>query len=226
MKIEEHSIFGDYQNPENRVTVAFLQICKIGGEDLIRYIANYLKIQMPSSDISIISQSKEHKGKSIPDGLLESNFSFKLFIESKTNKKKIDKDQLKNHKKLIKESTDILLYLTPHVENPGLGDDTQWASWETVKNIFVDYLQYSQPENLQLLEFLIEHFITLLTNLKILGSKWGPISKEEEMRVLVLAGSIAEGVAIKHNYYICQNKRNFKPSGYIAFYNNNQIRNR
>jgi len=46
MKIEDISIFGEYKQAENRVTAAFLQICKIGGEDFIRFMTNQLKIQL------------------------------------------------------------------------------------------------------------------------------------------------------------------------------------
>jgi len=44
MKIEDISIFGEYKQAENRVTAAFLQICKIGGEDFIRFLTNQLNI--------------------------------------------------------------------------------------------------------------------------------------------------------------------------------------
>jgi len=40
MKIEDISIFGEYKQAENRVTAAFLQICKVGGEDFIRFLTN------------------------------------------------------------------------------------------------------------------------------------------------------------------------------------------
>ena len=68
MKIEHISIFGEYKQAENRVTAAFLQICKIGGEDFIRFLANQLAIQLPSSDIEIHSQVKGVV--SLPDSLL------------------------------------------------------------------------------------------------------------------------------------------------------------
>jgi len=33
-KIEDLTIFGEYKQPENRLTAVFLQICKIVGEGL------------------------------------------------------------------------------------------------------------------------------------------------------------------------------------------------
>ena len=53
MKIEDISIFGEYKQAENRVTAAFLQICKVGGEGFIRFLTNELTIQRPSGEIEI-----------------------------------------------------------------------------------------------------------------------------------------------------------------------------
>lgn len=219
MKIEDISVFGEYKQPENRVTAAFLQICKIGGEDFIRFLTNKLNIQLPSSEIDISTQIKGEG--SVPDGLLESNFSFKLFVESKIKPNAINKDQYTAHKKQIKRSNDFLLYLTPDNNRPAaLGNTTYWANWLTVINTFNDYLQTSQTENKQLLEFLIDNFNTLLDNLNLLGFTWD-LNNEN---VIILAGSWAEGIALNFNYYICQNKRSFKSARYMAFFNNNQIR--
>ena len=218
MRIDEISIFGEYKQDENRVTAAFLQICKIGGEDLIRYLTNELKIQLPSSEIDIFSQIKEQE--STPDGLLQSVFSFKLYVESKINKNKINENQLIKHKKNIQDSNDYLLYLTPDDTKPNELGDTNWANWEQIINVFNNYLQTTQSENKQLLEFLIGHFHILLDKLELLGDSWDL----DNNNVIILAGSWAEGVALNYSYYICQNNRSFKSASYLAFYNNNQIR--
>jgi len=218
MKIEDISIFGQYNQTENIVTAAFLQICKVGGEELIRFLTNHINIQLPSSEIEIQSQVKG-KG-TVPDGLLESNFSFKLYVESKIKSNAVNAKQLQGHRKQIDNNKDFLLYLTPDDKKPLILENTNWASWVQIINIFNDYLQTSQSDNKQLLEFLVEHFHTLLDNLNLLGLSWNL----DNDNVLIVAGSWAEGVAINYNYYICQNKRSFKPARYLAFYNNNQIR--
>ncbi|KAF3977719.1 MAG: hypothetical protein HFP77_05420 [Methylococcales symbiont of Iophon sp. n. MRB-2018] len=69
-EISDLSIFGEYKHPENRVTAALLQICKIGGESLIRHIFTISGVQLPNSDISIITQPSNHSENSVPDGLL------------------------------------------------------------------------------------------------------------------------------------------------------------
>jgi hypothetical protein len=218
MKIEDISIFGEYKQTENRVTAAFLQICKVGGEDFIRFLTNQLNIQLPSSEIEIQSQVKGTE--TVPDGLLESNFSFRLYVESKIKKNDVKARQLKGHQKQIVNANDFLLYLTPDDTKPATLVKTYWANWLQIINTFNDYLQTSQSDNKQLLEFLVEHFNTLLVNLNLLGYTWD-LNNDN---VIIVAGSWAEGVALNYNYYICQNKRSFKSARYLAFYNNNQIR--
>lgn len=218
MKIEDISIFGEYKQAENRVTAAFLQICKVGGEDFIRYLTNQLNIQLPSSEIEIHSQVKGTG--TVPDGLLESSFSFKLYVESKIKPNTVNATQLVGHKNQIVNSNDFLLYLTPDESKPAILEQTNWANWLTIINTLNDYLQTSQSDNKQLLEFLVEHFNTLLDNLNLLGYTWD-LNNDN---VIIVAGSWAEGVALNYNYYICQNKRSFKSARYLAFYNNNQIR--
>ncbi|WP_245927427.1 hypothetical protein [Aphanothece hegewaldii] len=47
---------------------------------------------------------------------------------------------------------------------------------------------------------------------------------EDNNQVLILAGVDGEPLALKHNVYICQNERSFRPSRYVAFYNEAKIR--
>lgn len=218
MKIEDISIFGEYKQAENRVTAAFLQICKVGGEDFIRFLTNQLNIQLPSSEIEIQSQVKGTD--TVPDGLLESNFSFRLYVESKIKPNTVNPAQLAGHRKQIINSNDFLLYLTPDDVKPPMLGETHWANWLQIINTFNDYLQTAQSDNKQLLEFLVGHFNTLLNNLNLLGYAWD-LNND---RVIILAGSWAEGVALNYHFYICQNKRSFKSARYLAFYNNNQVR--
>ncbi len=195
-KIEDISIFGEYKQPENRVTAAFLQICKIGGEDFIRHISQVLGFLLPESEISIISQAA--KRDSSPDGLLESNFSFRLYLESKVKKNSVDKNQLNNHKKLIKNKSDYLVYLTPDEKKPteiSKLNDVYWGNWLTITEAFDKYIQNQQVQNLPLLEFLIGHFKTLLDNMGLIGTKWD-LNND---KVLIVAASSAENVAINYN---------------------------
>lgn len=219
-KIDDISIFGEYKQPENRVTAAFLQICKIGGEDIIRSITNKLNIQLPSSDVDIFSQVKGVD--TVPDGLLESNFSFKIYVETKIVKNSVNRKQLEGHLKVSKGENNYLLYLTPDEEMPGalIGGSVYWANWKNISDIINSYVQNLQSENKQLLEYLCQHFNTLLDNLNLRGYDWDL----DNDNVIILAGGFAESFALNYSYYICQNKRNFKPARYLTFFNNNQIK--
>lgn len=230
MKIEDISIFGEYSQSENRVTAALLQILKIGGENLIRHVMTKVGIQLPDSEISIETQVKETQGakdhskkRSVPDGLLSSNFAFRIFIESKIIKNKIDVNQLQTHKNKLVNKTDYLIYITPDEIKPSLLGDTAWINWNTINQELEDFIteegELKTNNNMELLSFLIKHFTTLIDRLNLIEEKWIP----DEDRVLIVAASWAESIALKYNFYACQERRSFKPSRYIAFYNNNRI---
>ena len=108
-KIENHSIFGSYSQNENRVTAALLQILKVGGTEFISdFIGSIEEVEFPSKEISITTQIGEENN--IYDGLLECDFSFRIFIESKIGNNKVDENvkltkavgtlALENHEKV------------------------------------------------------------------------------------------------------------------------------
>ena len=109
------------------------------------YSIHYTKLY----EIAIQSQVKGTG--SVPDGLLESNFSFRLFVESKIATNSINEKQLAGHKSQIKSNTDFLIYLTPDDSKPDILGQVNWSNWITIINIFNDYLQSSQSDNKQLL---------------------------------------------------------------------------
>jgi len=216
--INDISIFGEYNSPENRITSALLHIFKAGGEDLIRYIfVDRLNKELPENKIEIISQDKQ--GESIPDGTLKSSFKFQIFIESKIRKlTNIDETQLNNHLKSLVEDNDILLYLTSDDKKPYLlTERVLWTNWTQIDK----WLEaYSNKDNL--LEFLYENFDKLLRNQNLIAEEWNSAKND---RVVIVAGcKFGEEVAKDHRLYFCQNERSIKPSGYIGFYCNKQIK--
>ncbi len=62
---------------------------------------------MPSSEIEIQSQVKGTS--TVPDGLLESNFSVKLYVESKIKPNTINATQLARHQKQIVNGNDNVI---------------------------------------------------------------------------------------------------------------------
>jgi hypothetical protein len=220
-QIEDISLFGDYKQLENRVTAAFLHICRNGGEPLIRFLSESLKMDIPESGIVIQSQVKGEG--SVPDGLIRTDFSFQIYVESKTAPDAVDPKQLQNHLKVLKQPKDFLLYITPDMTRPAsLGGlpNVYWINWQQLMDSLTDYLSASVSEGNQLLEYLIDQFQMLLDNAHLLTQQWNT----QNDRVLIVAGSWAEPVALKYGYYLCQNERSFRPSRYISFFNNNQIR--
>ena len=226
--IDEHSIFGEYEARENRLTVALLQILKVGGEPLIRFFSNELGFVLPSSEIGIFTQVVGDK--SVPDGLLQSDFRFRLVIESKIKTGAVNGKQLAAHLEHRASLGDnaVLLYLTPDADRPApLADPSiAWASWANVRDVLNDYRQKPEIEQAEVLSFLVEQFDRFAGNLGVLEAWGGPQglgSPEARQRVLVVPARDARATARRFNVYVCQNRRAFKPSRWLAFYAFGQI---
>lgn len=131
--ISNYSIFGEYKQPENRVTAALLHILRIGGENLIKEMLREEDFSFPDSDIKVETQIGN--SESIPDGKLSCNFNFQLFIESKVQLNAINQKQLNNHRKKISpdNDNDRLIYITPdNTEPKELEDGELWYNWKRI----------------------------------------------------------------------------------------------
>ncbi len=214
-KIENYSIFGNYKQEENRVTAALLHILKIGGTEFIgNVISEIEEIDFPSSEINIITQERE--SNNIYDGLLECNFSFRVLVESKVKTNSVKTKQLKGLISNAKECNGIVLYITPDSSKPKELDNSEikiyWANWKEINRILKEINNKTEPLNFLILEF--EKYLDSLNLLEVI---------DKEDRVQIVAGSRGEPIALKYNFYACQNYRTYRPSRYLAFYNNRGI---
>ena len=155
--------YGVYQNPEDRITAAFLQIMHYGGHKIISNLFGDL-VDLPSDEISIISQSSQKKSR--PDGEIKSQCHYQIFIESKIKSNSINLTQLNNHLTLVNPTQAIfLIYLTPDAQKPqalvNCRSGVEWMSWDDVcsrlKNI-------KDETNNELICFLVDQFILLYTD--------------------------------------------------------------
>lgn len=225
--IDQYSIFGEYKAPENRLTVALLQILKKGGEPLIRFFAGEVGFALPSSEIGIFTQVKTPT--SVLDGLLQSNFSFQLLIESKVVLGSVEPNQRDAHLAHLGKlgENSVLLYLTPDSERPdALPAPIAWANWIRVRDVLKQYREKTEIEEAEVLSYLIDEFELFASNLDVLES-WGGSSlaraPDAQERVLIVPARDARGIARQFQVYFCQNQRSFKPSRWIAFYALGQI---
>lgn len=209
--ISTYSIFGEYKQPENRVTAALLHILRIGGECLIKEMLREDWFPLPDSDIKV--ETQVGNAESIPDGKLSCSFNFQLFIESKVQINAINQKQLDNHRRQISidNGNDRLIYITPDSTKPKeLGEGELWYNWKRIVDILVKY----ENKN-ELLNYLIEQFKLLVENLGLYDYSHD--------RVIIVGGAYGENVALKYGFYACQNNRSFLSSKYLAFAHKNRI---
>ncbi len=219
--INKLSIYGDYSQRENRITTALLHILNFGKEDCIRFLLNKLNIELPESEINIISQDRG--GASIPDGVLECKFNFKILIETKITTDKIKKIQLENHlNKIINKENHFLIYLTPHNIKPReLPDMVEWVNFNSIISYLNEYIEISENE---ILNFLITNFELLLINLKLFSQEWD--WRKNNTVAIFAGGRIGLKDALTKRKYICPNQssRKIQPVGYIGIYANMKIK--
>lgn len=225
------SIFGEYSKPEDRVTMAFLQILHYGGHELVNYV--FPECNLPSNTINVCSQVV--KPDSRPDGEISCDCHYHIYIESKikvgvmSNKHEID--QLNNHRKLVSAgSSNWLIYITPDQKCPKNLENLAnivWVNWTTL----IERLEgYATNDNL--LVFLIVQFKILVEYVLEINiscvSCTGLTLKEESTtinkRVIIVGGSWGENIALKYGFYACQERRYFKPAKYLAFCYKNRIK--
>ncbi len=218
--ISSHSIFGEYQETENRVTAAFLHILNIGGEDLLRYVLAVANELMPDNEIRIETQltlsnnSSGSSGKSVFDGIITCDFSFTYIVESKIQENALTQQQVDKYHNSFAEDYPIFA-LTPDKSIPKtLHQGDIWLSWTQLSDALRDYETENQND---ILSYLIEQFTLLLENLG-LYDHW-------QDRVIIVGGAFGEPVALKYNFYACQNNRYFKRAKYLAFAWHNRIDN-
>lgn len=227
--IKDISIYGNKKKPEDRVTDALLQIFSYGGHELVSYVID--EIDLPSNEVSIDSQYTSRNSASIPDGRISIDCKYSIILESKLGKfgeiaNNHDQAQLKNHLQLCKDDSCHLMYVTNDDTYPNELNAVSvcWMSWNSIVTKLRQYDKQSE-----LLQFLIEQFVKLVgfyvgkqldsRNVKQNDSIYLPedgICDEE--RVIIVGGRWGEEVALKYNFYACQNHRSFKKAKYLAFY--------
>ena len=219
-KIENHSVFGSYSKTEDKVTAALLQILKAGGAEFISsFIGKIDDIEFPSNEINIVTQTKENHN--VYDGLLECDFSFRVFIESKIKNKNVNEKQLDGLIENAKSAPNsYIIYITTDNEKPEELEKKSkeveqffWLNWAGVMEILKD--EDIRPKS-EILLFLINEFEKLIDYLKLIDTP--------ENRVQIAAGSRAEPIAKEYFFYACQNNRGRKESDYLAFYKKNAIK--
>ncbi len=230
--ISNQAIFGEYKNPEDKVTAALLQVLHYGGHKLVCNVFDGL--DMPSNEINVSPQVSAHGSR--PDGVVSCDCKYKLFIESKITCNALNnqhgKEQLEANKKLSSPNdAQWVIYITPDENIPKELNSVYeiiWVNWQTIVEKLSGY-----ETNDNLVSFLIEQFCLFVDHIVFKKncaiSSGASISVDVEtgkdQRVIIVGGAWGEDVALKYGFYACQEGRYFLPAKYLAFYHKNRIKN-
>lgn len=253
-QIDDHSVFGDYGQAENRVTAALLKILRVAGPDLIDRLIDKFGGEVKNTTPDILTQvplSSKPDEKRIADGLIVCDYSYKILIEAKIRPFNVNYEhnlkQLNDYKQIVSPDEDeYLLYITPDEDRPKeLGANLFWLSWSAIVDLLTEYIADNADP---ILIFLVKEFILLITKLVVSKKKnkredddkkeTERIAKEkianmitpkdivcdDDEKVVIVGGRWGENVAVRYGFYACQPDRFFAPSKFIAFYYDNRIK--
>ena len=225
--ITDISIFGEYKQPENRVTAALLHILHLGGQPVVQRLFGDL-FDIPSNSINVAPQVK--KEGSVPDGVISCDCKYSIFIESKIACNAINETQLDNHCKLSNPAENkYLCYITPDTSKPQalFALSVEWLSWKDVIETLLGMIADGLVD--AVLSYFIKEFVKLVKHLvyrdrsDISNANQTSLPVDND-RVIIVGGSWGENIALNYNAYICQEGRFFLPAKYIAFYHSHRIK--
>ena len=230
--ISNQAIFGEYKNPEDKVTAALLQVLHYGGHKIVCSVFD--DIDLPSNDINVTPQVTEDSSR--PDGVVFCDCNYKIYIESKIARNALNNDHGREQLDANKDLSDPnnaqwVVYITPDEVIPKQLENVPeiiWTNWQTV----VERLKgYETTDNL--VNFLIEQFCLFVDHLvfqkrgsvSVNGVSISDAEADKDQRVIIVGGHWGEEVALVYGFYACQNHRYFLPAKYMAFYHKNRIQN-
>ena len=185
--IDQYSIFGEYKQPENRVTCALLHIINYCGSEFIDKLIDAFGGDPVSSQPLVATQMLLKRNDQVVksgndqnccvDGIVACDYNFKIYIESKIKCKSINEDQLNAYRNVLTlNSNEYLLYITPDAEKPSpLDARDYWMNWDEINNLLEDFAKF---KNDNLLDFLVKQFQLLTQNL--VGNKRNKINSNKE----------------------------------------------
>ncbi len=212
------SIFSTYSKTENLITASILSVMQHLSLNRIERIFGSI---MEDSDFELIKFKNQPSGQEsgVPDALISGNF--KILIETKIVKNAVKSKQLERHLKRLDKNNPahILLVLTPDSKTPQAiekiaSDQLIWTSFSALDQAIEELFKDEK-------EIISEREAFLLRNLQIMMEENELFPMERD--VLVIPARIAWRDYALTNAYVCQDKRTFQPSKYLAFYTNNRI---
>ena len=213
------NIFSTYSQGENRVTSSILAVIRSLSLDRIERILGALLEQSELEFVRFENQPSRG-GDGVPDAIIQS--SFRLLIETKTERDGLDRPQLERHLSRLddaQEQSAWLLILTPDDERPGLVEELNddraiWASFALLSQAIDELLDDKQ-------EVVSEREAFLLRELQSMLEAEGLLADPND--VVVVAARRAWQTYQDTHAYICQPNRSFRSVKRIGFYSRGNI---
>ena len=220
-------LFSTYTQGENRVTSTLISVLGHVNNQLAEDI---LEALTDESELPLVSFDNQVTGvNSVPDAAITSSTA--LWVETKTSRDVVDRDQLENHLHALDEGEaelQRLIVLTPDARLPeevAEIDDERivWTNFDTLIDTIETVLERDVGTAEASLSVPTEREAFLLRELSRFLYDEDLVSGKED-RVLVVAARKAWPEYQEHGLYFCQANRSFKPVDHLAFYTGGEIK--
>jgi hypothetical protein len=218
-----NSIFSTYSTGENRVTSTILAVFE---RLSLSTVTRILQILVGDLELSLIKYENQVRGTdSVPDGRIRGIFDYS--IETKIVTGDVKEKQIINHCVGLKYDFSKLLVLTPDPvlpeilkglmeKEPRCANRIIWANFDKM----IEGISSVLEESILLLDrekFLLSELRDFIFNEKL-------TSEDFSKKILVVPAGAAWQVYKKYHVYKCQPNRFFRPSSYMGFYADGEIK--
>jgi hypothetical protein len=221
-----NTLFSTYSQGENRVTASILAVFERISFALVEKILTSL---CDEENINLLKFTNQPKGElSVPDAVISASFAY--WIETKTKRNSVRKEQLENHLNSLKDagnySRQRLLVITPDVNEPieikEIGDKRlAWANFDKLVDILTSFVTRNDEWMKSDIVLPTEREQELLRELVRFLRAENLIGRREQ--AVVVAARIAWDEYQQYSVYMCQPNRTFQPSSHLAFYAQGKI---
>ena len=206
------SLFSVYKQGENRVTATFLAVLE---RLSLPNMDRILQVLLDDKDFNLVTFRNQPKGRSsTPDAKIHTSPA--VWVETKTEHNSVSYDQIKNHLRSL-ESGEKLLLLTPDESRPcSLDSRVTWSNFQqlvTAVQVILDD-EYESPSEKE--AFLLRELVRMVKDIGLVT----PTAS----RVLVRAATEAWPAYKEFSVYYHAGDPSFRPSGYFAFYLENEVK--
>ncbi|MFD1515439.1 hypothetical protein [Halomarina rubra] len=218
-------LFSTYSQGENRVTSTLVAVL---GHVNGRLVEELVGAMLGDPEFELLTLQNQVTGEgSVPDALVAG--TGEVYVETKTARGAVDTDQLREHLAYLSDDDAHLLVLTPDDTRPSavetVADErVRWSNFDTLVEAVETVLDRTNADTETTGAIATEREAFLLRELVSFVYEADLTSGRDDRVAVVAAGRHGWDEFQRYGCYIHQPDRSFRPSRYLAFYVDGEVK--